>query len=81
MPFSVLGIRHNGLTILTCKIFWTVLAPIALFGCELLLWDQNIAILEDFQNYAGKIIQRFYSMVPNVCAFHALGWICLERLV
>ena len=59
---SGLGIRKNGINIATCNIiFWTVIIPIAIFGCELWLLDGNsINILETFRIYAGKRIQRFF---------------------
>ena len=78
-----LGIRRNGLTIYTCNIiFWSLAVPTALYGCE--IWRLNkkaIDLLESFQLYAAKKIQRFYSKVPNVCCLYALGWMRLERFV
>ena len=68
---SGLGIRKCGLTIQTCKIiFWSVVVPIATYGCELLLLtDIHVTLLEEFQEYAGKKIQRFYINTPKVCTF------------
>ena len=68
---SVLGIRKCGLTIQTCKIiFWSVVVPIATYGCELLiLTDKHGTLLEEFTEYAGKKIQRFYINTPKVCTF------------
>ena len=78
-----LGIRKNGLTIYTCNIiFWSLAVPTALYGCE--VWRMSakaISILETFQLYAAKKIQRFYAKVPNVCCLYALGWMRLERFV
>ena len=80
---SGLGIRKKGLNIATCNvIFWTVIVPIALYGCE--LWHLNcdsIKILETFQIYAGKKVQRFYPRSPNTCSFFGLGWMQLTRVV
>ena len=80
---SGLGIRRNGLTIATCNaIFWTIVVPIALFGSELwILTDECVNLVESFQNYAGKRVQRLHSRGPNACAFYGLGWIRLERLI
>ena len=80
---SGLGIRRCGLTILTCNvIFWSIIVPIATYGCELLvLTDNHINILEEFQEYAGRKIQRFYTRTSKVCSFYALGWVHLERFV
>ena len=78
-----LGIYKNGLNIVTCNIiFWTVVVPIALFGCELWRMDaRSINILESFQIYAGKRIQRFHPPSPNICSFDGLGWMRLFRIV
>ena len=80
---SGLGIRQCGLTIRTCNtIFWSVVVPIAMYGCELLiLTEKHVAILEEFQEYAGRRLQRFHVKTPRVCAFYALGWIRLERYI
>ena len=78
-----LGIRRNGINIATCNcIFWTIIVPIATYGCE--LWHLNgdsIKILETFQIYAGKKIQRLYCKSPNVCSFFGLGWMRLLRVI
>ena len=78
-----LGIRRNGINIATCNcMFWTIIVPIATYGCE--LWHLNgdsIKILETFQIYAGKKIQRLYCKSPNVCSFFGLGWMRLLRVI
>ena len=76
---SGLGIRKNGITIATCNIiFWTIIIPIAIFGCELWLLDSNsIMMLETFQIYAGNVYNVFLvnlliyvvSLVWGGCAF------------
>ena len=74
------GIRRCGLTVATCSIlFWSIVVPIALYGCE--LWSmsgEHSRLLESFQDYASKKMQRFH---PNTCSRHSLGWISLGRLV
>ena len=67
----------------TCNfIFWSIIVPIATYGCELLiLTDDHVNLLEEFQEYTGKKIQRFYSKTPKVCTFFALGWIRLQRYI
>ena len=80
---SGIGIRSNGLTMATCNvIFWTIVVPAALYGSE--IWILNakaVAIIEAFQIYACKRIQRLYSRVPNAPALYALGWMRLERYI
>ena len=48
----------------TCSvIFWSIIVPIAMYGCELLmLSDKSIAILESFQEHIGKGIQHSGSL-------------------
>ena len=78
-----LGIGRNGLTIATCNIIiWSLVVPTSLYGCE--IWRLNndvISLLESFQIYAAKKIQRFYGRVPNACCLYALGWLRLERFL
>ena len=80
---SGLGIRRNGLSVYTCNvIFWSIIVPIALFGCEVwILNDKAVEAVEAFQVYEGKRVQRLFRRSPNVCAFFGLGWIRLERLI
>ena len=57
-----LGIRKSGLTMATCNIiFWSLVVPSATYGSKIwILNDKSIALLENFQLYAAKKIQRFY---------------------
>ena len=80
---SGLGKRRNGLSVATCcLIFWVIVAPIALYGSELLvLNNKSMKLFEDFQTYAGRRIQRLFSRSPKICSFYGLGWIRLERFI
>ena len=64
----------------TCNvIFWCIVVPTALFGCEIwCLTANDIAYIEEFQVYAGKRIQRLHPRAPNICSFTGLGWMHLE---
>ena len=62
--------------------FWLIVVPITLFGSELwVLNDKSVNLIEQFQIYAGKRVQRLYSKAPNDCYFFGLGWIRLVRMV
>ena len=80
---SGIGIKKRGLNMITCNvIFWGIVVPTALFGCEIwCLTASDIASIEDFQVYAGKRVQRLHPRTPNVCSFASLGWIHLEILI
>ena len=70
-----LGIRKNGLTMLTCNIiYWTIVIPIATFSSE--IWcisETDYEKLNRFQIHVGKRIQRFPPQALN-CSFFGLGW-------
>ena len=80
---SGIGIRKGGVTIATCDIlFWTIVVPTTIYGCELwILDDAVLTLLEDFQSYIGKKVQRLHPRSPNICSYYGLGWMRLERMI
>ena len=78
-----IGIRKGGLTMATCNVvFWTIVVPIALYGSELWVVDDvKSKLIDDFQNYVGKKVQRFHPRIPNACSYFGLGWMRLERII
>ena len=80
---SGLGIRNNGLTIYACcVIFWCIVIPIATFGAELWILDEKcINLLEAFQVFVGRRIQRLFSKSPRISAYFSLGWMRVERFI
>ena len=77
------GIRRNGLTMLTCNIiFWAIIVPIVSFGSEIWsLTELDCEKLQKFQVYAGRRIQRFPSRSPVCSSFYGLGWIRLTTYI
>ena len=80
---SGLGLRKGGLTIKTCSlIFWSIVVPVATYASELwVLKENDICLLDAFQRYAGRRVQRFHPRSPNETSFAALGWIRLETFI
>ena len=78
-----IGIRKGGITMATCNIiFWSIVVPTTIYGCELwVLDDSTLSIIEEFQNYIGKKVQRFHPKIPNVCSYYGLGWMRIERII
>ena len=68
---SGLGLKSGGLTIQACgKLFWAMVVPITTFASELwVLTDDDIKLLEEFQRYAGRRIQRFPIGSPNETSY------------
>ena len=80
---SGIGIKHGGVSIKACNIlFWSMIVPMVTYATELwILKDPDIELLEDFQKYAGKRIQRLHPRAPNVMSYVTLGWIRLENFI
>ena len=80
---SGLGLKPGGLSIKACgMIFWSLVIPIITFACELwILNDEDILLLEDFQTYAGRRIQRFSQNSPRATSYVGLGWIRVEVFI
>ena len=78
-----IGIRKGGITMATCNvIFWTIVVPTTIYGSEMWIMDDPILeLIEEFQNYIGKRIQRFHPRIPSICSYYGLGWMRLERVI
>ena len=70
-----LGLKPGGLTIKGCSIiFWSMTIPIVTFSSELwVLNDDDVNIIEYFQRYSGRRIQRSHSKSPNETSYASLG--------
>ena len=80
---SGLGLKSGGLTIKACSmLFWAMVIPIITFACEMwILCDNDIKLLEDFQIYAGRRIQRFHQSSPRETSYVSLGWLRIELYI
>ena len=80
---SGLGIRKNGLSMRTCNlIFWTIVVPTLTFGSE--IWcikDKEVELLQSFQRYAGRRVQRFPKRSPKSTCYFGLGWMRIETYI
>ena len=78
-----LGLKPGGLSVNACGIiFWAMVIPIIAFACELwVMDDDDIKMLEDFQTYAGRRIQRFDQRSPRATSYVGLGWIRIETFI
>ena len=77
------GIRRGGLNLNTCNvIYWAVVIPTLLFGCEIwLIKNKDIEILNAFQRYAARRIQRLHSRALNATSCMCLGWMNIVNVV
>ena len=80
---SCLGMKRGGLNMSTCSmIYWTVVVPTLCFGCEIwILKQKDLDILNDFQNYAAKRIQRLHPRSRNITCRACLGWLHIVKLI
>ena len=80
---TCMGIKRGGLNMATCcLIYWNVVIPTLCFGCEVwILKKRDIEMLNSFQRYASKRIQRFNIRALNATSSACLGWINIIRLI
>ena len=79
---SGVGIRKNGLTMMSCNIIFWGIVPIVTFGAELwCLTESDYDNLCAFQRLIGRRIQRFPSRSPNCSSFFGLGWIRITSFI
>ena len=80
---SGLGLKKGGLSIKACSIlYWAMIVPIVTFASELwVMKDDDLRLLEEFQRYSGRRLQRFPPGTPNETSYVGLGWVRLEIYV
>ena len=63
-------------------IFWSLIVPIVTFASELwVMGEGDVKLLDDFQIYSGRRVQRFTSNTPRETSFVGLGWMRLENFI
>ena len=74
---TCMGIRKGGLNLSTCcMIFWTVVMPTLCFGCELwIIKNKDMHLLQSFQRYSARRLQRLHPRSLNSTSRICLGWI------
>ena len=78
-----IGIRKGGRNLKTCNvIYWTIVIPTLLFGCEIwLLKDRDMSILNAFQRYAARRLQRLHTRSLNATSCLCLGWMEMLNVI
>ena len=78
-----MGIRKGGLNLNTCNlIYWTIVIPTLLFGCETWVIKQNdCRLLEAFQRYAARRLQRLHASCFNITSFFCMGWMNIVQYI
>ena len=80
---SGIGLRRGGLNMRACSfIFWSLIVPIVTFASELwVMGEEDVRLLDDFQIYSGRRVQRFSFNTPRESSFVGLGWMRLESFI
>ena len=80
---SGMGFRKNRLNMGACNIiYWQVVMPTVLFGSEVwVLSERDKELLNSFQTYAGKRIQRFPQRSTNTSSSYGLGWLKITAYI
>ena len=80
---SGLALKPGGLSMRACSLLLlSLIVPIVTFASELwVLKDQDLEIIDKFQKYAGRRVQRLPPFSPNETSFAPLGWMRLENLI
>ena len=78
-----IGIKTKGVSTAVCYIiFWSIIAPIIIYGSELwILGPEEVELLSKFQRYVGQRCQRFPLRSPNFSSVCPIGWISIERFI
>ena len=80
---SGIGVKWGGISMLASNlVFWSFIIPMVTYGAE--LWDMSdndVDLIDNFQRYAGRRLQRFSSMSPSHTSYACLGWVRIELYI
>ena len=78
-----MGIIKGGLNLNTCcLIYWSVVFPTLTFGSEIwVLKKKDIEILQGFQRYTARRLQRLHFRSINSTSTAYLGWMDIIRVI
>ena len=78
-----MGIIKGGLNLRTCcTIYWSVVFPTLTFGCEAwVIKAKDVELLQSFQRYAARRLQRLHFRSINSTCTACLGWMEIIRVI
>ena len=78
-----MGVVKGGLNLNTCNlIYWSVVFPTLTFGSEIwVIKGRDIELLQGFQRYAARRLQRLHSRSINSTSTACLGWMDIIRVI
>ena len=78
-----MGIVRGGLNLKTCSIiYWSVVFPALTFGCEAwMIKNKDVELLQAFQRYSARRLQRLHSRSINSTCTACLGWMDIVRVI
>ena len=80
---SGIGVKWGGISMLASNlVFWSFIIPMVTYGAELwVMSDNDVDLIDNFQRYAGRRLQRFSSISPSQTSYACLGWVRIELYI
>ena len=80
---SGIGMKWGGISMLASNlVFWSFIILMVTYGPELwVMTDSDVNLLDNFQRYAGRRLQRFPSWSPSQTSYACLGWVRIELFI
>ena len=78
-----MGVVRGGLNLHTCcLIYWSVVFQSLCFGCEVwVIKPKDVELLQGFQRYAARRLQRLHPRSINSTSTACLGWMDIIRVI